>query len=67
MSMPPVDPFKGHLIVLLSFYELGPVPNGLLPRYEGPADWQTETILRSVEQMAQRMWAAEKVRMFSTY
>ncbi|KJA22434.1 hypothetical protein HYPSUDRAFT_202227 [Hypholoma sublateritium FD-334 SS-4] len=60
MSMPPVDPFKGHLIVLLSFYELGPVPNGLLPRYEGPADWQTETILRSVEQMAQRMWAAEK-------
>ncbi|KJA27537.1 hypothetical protein HYPSUDRAFT_944823 [Hypholoma sublateritium FD-334 SS-4] len=60
MSIPPVDPFKKHLVVLLSFYENGPVPNAQIPRYEGPGDWQIETILRSLQHMAQRMWIAEK-------
>ncbi len=62
MSAPPVDSFKSHLVVLLSVYENGPVSNAQIPRYEGPGDWQTEMILRSLDNMARRMWDAEKVR-----
>lgn len=62
---PPVaevsDPFKSHLVALLSIYELGPFPGAPIPRYEGPTDWQTDTILRSLATVAQRMWRAEAV------
>jgi hypothetical protein len=64
-AAPPVaevlDPFKSHLVALLSIYELGPFPGAPIPRYEGPTDWQTETILRSLAAVAQRMWRAEAV------
>jgi len=56
-----VDPFKSHLVALLSIYELGPFPGAPIPRYEGPSDWQTETILRSLSAFARRMWSAEEV------
>lgn len=55
------DSFKSHLVALLSIYELGPYPGAPIPRYEGPADWQTETILRSLAAVAKRMWTAEEV------
>ncbi|KAF8151385.1 hypothetical protein B0H34DRAFT_614986, partial [Crassisporium funariophilum] len=53
-------PFRSHLVALLSIYELGPFPGAPIPRYEGPADWQTETILRSLAVVSRRMWAAEE-------
>lgn len=56
-----MDPFKSHLVALLSIYELGPLRGAPIPRYEGPSDWQTETILRSLSAIAGRMWAAEQV------
>lgn len=62
MSSPTGDPFKSHLVVLLSIYESGPTSSAQIPRYEGLADWQTQTILHSLETMARRMWAVEKVR-----
>ncbi|KAF9524791.1 hypothetical protein CPB83DRAFT_745499, partial [Crepidotus variabilis] len=54
-------PFKSHLVALLSIYELGPLPGAPIPRYEGPEDWQTETILRSLKGLARRVWDAEEV------
>ncbi|KAJ3502690.1 hypothetical protein NLJ89_g8773 [Agrocybe chaxingu] len=54
-----MDPFKSHLVALLSVYELGPFPGTPIPRYEGPSDWQTETILRSLAAVARRMQIAE--------
>jgi hypothetical protein len=60
-SIPSADPFKNHLIALLSIYELAPFPGGPIPKYEGPSDWQTETILRSLSAVARRMLAAEAV------
>ncbi|KAF9538925.1 hypothetical protein CPC08DRAFT_610515, partial [Agrocybe pediades] len=58
---PPTDTFKSHLVALLSIYELGPYNGAPIPRYEGPSDWQTETILRSLSAIATRMWTAEEV------
>ncbi|KAF8884648.1 hypothetical protein BD779DRAFT_1400668, partial [Infundibulicybe gibba] len=55
----PPDPFHSHLVALLSIYELGP-PSAPIPRYDGPSDWQTESILRSLTAMAQRMYTAEE-------
>lgn len=57
---PPMDPFKAHLVALLSIYELGPFPGTPIPRYEGPTDWQTESILKSFGAMARRMCSAEE-------
>ena len=64
--MPPVDlnlpfehPFVSHLIALLSVYELGPSSTPV-PKYEGPSDWQTQTILRSLGAIARRMYTAEE-------
>lgn len=55
------DPFQAHLISLLSIYELGSLPPcANLPHYDGPRDWQTETIFRSLSTIAKRMWAAEE-------
>jgi osomolarity two-component system, sensor histidine kinase NIK1 len=55
-----MDPFRAHLVALLSIYELGPLPGTPIPRYEGPADWQTESILKSLGAMARRMRSAEE-------
>ncbi|EGN97557.1 hypothetical protein SERLA73DRAFT_139829, partial [Serpula lacrymans var. lacrymans S7.3] len=53
------DPFLSHLIALLSIYELGPISTPL-PRYDGPTDWQTDSILRSLGAVARRMYTAEE-------
>ena len=55
----PMDPFKSHLVALLSVYELGPFPPIPVPRYDGPTDWQTDTILNSLSRFARKMWTAE--------
>lgn len=51
-------PFYKHLVAILSVYELGPSSTPV-PRYDGPADWFTASILRSLEAMARRMFTAE--------
>ncbi|KAJ8594201.1 hypothetical protein M405DRAFT_809539 [Rhizopogon salebrosus TDB-379] len=51
-------PFLSHLIALLSAYELCPMSTPP-PRYDGPADWQTDSILRSLGAVARRMYTAE--------
>jgi hypothetical protein len=60
-SQTPMDPFKSHLVALLSVYELGPFPPVPIPRYDGPADWHTDTILNSLSLLARRMWSAEEL------
>ncbi|KAF8884643.1 hypothetical protein BD779DRAFT_1674025 [Infundibulicybe gibba] len=55
----PPDPFHSHLVALLSIYELGPL-SAPIPRYDGPSDLQTESILRSLASMAKRMYTAEE-------
>jgi osomolarity two-component system sensor histidine kinase NIK1 len=52
-------PFLSHLIALLSAYELCPMSTPP-PRYDGPTDWQTDTILRSLGAVARRMYTAEE-------
>ncbi|KAG1824138.1 hypothetical protein EV424DRAFT_1606045 [Suillus variegatus] len=52
-------PFLSHLIALLSAYELCPMSTPS-PQYNGPADWQTDTILRSLGAVARRMYTAEE-------
>ncbi|KAG6379634.1 hypothetical protein JVT61DRAFT_10152 [Boletus reticuloceps] len=52
------DPFLSHLIALLSAYELCPMSTPP-PRYGGPGDWQTDSILRSLSAIARRMYTAE--------
>ncbi|KAK0203962.1 hypothetical protein DFS33DRAFT_1261937, partial [Desarmillaria ectypa] len=54
------DPFRSHLIALLSVYTLGP-SSAPLPKYNGPTDWQTDSILRSLAHFSTRMYAAENV------
>ena len=56
-----MDPFRAHLVALLSIYELGPFPGTPIPRYEGPTDWQTEFILKSFDAVARRMCSAEEI------
>ncbi|KAI0804626.1 hypothetical protein BC629DRAFT_1590870 [Irpex lacteus] len=51
-------PFLPHLAAVLSIYELSPDIT-LIPKYDGPADIYTTTILRSVANIAKRMVAAE--------
>lgn len=55
-----MDPLRAHLVALLSIYEVGPFPGTPIPRYEGPSDWQTESILKSFAAMARRMCSAEE-------
>ncbi|KAH9927890.1 hypothetical protein B0H21DRAFT_665966, partial [Amylocystis lapponica] len=52
-------PILTHLVALLSIYELGPI-SVPTPKYDGPSDWQTDSILRSLGAMAHRMYAAEE-------
>ncbi|KAG7450831.1 uncharacterized protein BT62DRAFT_928111 [Guyanagaster necrorhizus] len=58
-SYDPGDPFRSHLIALLSAYALGPGSLSL-PKYAGPSDWQTDSILRTLSDLAARMYRAEK-------
>jgi len=51
-------PFLSHLVALLSFYEIGPSTSPA-PRYDGPQDWQTDAIERSLASLAGRMHTAE--------
>ena len=53
-------PFFTHLVALLSVYELGPSLPTPIPKYDGPTDWQIESILRSLGAMARRMYTAEE-------
>lgn len=59
LTDPDPDPFRTHLVALLSIYELGP-PGAPLPRYDGPSDWQTDTILRSLNAIAKRIHSTEE-------
>lgn len=54
----PSDLFLSHLIAVFSIYEVGPTP-APLPRYDGPSDWQTDSILRSLSAITRRMYTAE--------
>ncbi|KAH9840883.1 histidine kinase [Rhodofomes roseus] len=56
---PAGHPFFQYLVAALSVYELGPssVP---VPKYDGPSDWQTDSILRSLTAVARRMYTAEE-------
>lgn len=56
----PQHPFFTHLVALLSLYELGPSVPTPLPKYDGPTDWQIESIRRSLSAMARRMHTAEE-------
>ena len=53
-----INPFLSHLVAVLSVYELGPTLTPL-PRYDGPRDWQTDAIERSLANVARRMHTAE--------
>ncbi|TCD65005.1 hypothetical protein EIP91_003326, partial [Steccherinum ochraceum] len=53
------QPFIDHLIASLSVYELGPI-SAPIPRYDGPTDWKTNSIQRSLSAMARRMITAEE-------
>ncbi|KAF9221190.1 hypothetical protein BS17DRAFT_665413, partial [Gyrodon lividus] len=53
------DPFLTHLIVLLSTYELCPMSTPP-PRYDGPSNWQIDSILRSLSAIARRTYTAEE-------
>ncbi|KII84956.1 hypothetical protein PLICRDRAFT_64207, partial [Plicaturopsis crispa FD-325 SS-3] len=55
----PADQFLDHLVAAISMYELGPRP-GPVPKYEGPKDWRTTAVTRSLGVMAQRMFKAEE-------
>ncbi|KAF7290756.1 hypothetical protein MIND_01316400 [Mycena indigotica] len=48
-SPPPGDPFKDHLLAVLSLYDAPAQASIPVPRYHGPRDWQTDAILRKVE------------------
>ena len=54
-----LHPFITHLVATLSIYEVGP-PTAPVPVYNGPSDWYTDTILRSLAAMARRMYTAEE-------
>ncbi|KAJ7074815.1 hypothetical protein C8F01DRAFT_1243023 [Mycena amicta] len=45
----PGDPFKDHLLAILSLYDTPAQASSPIPRYQGPRDWQTDAILRKVE------------------
>jgi len=58
-----MDPFKSHLVALLSLYNSEVTPFATrppIPEYDGSADWQTDAILKAIDKMAHRMWRAEE-------
>lgn len=56
--MATTDDFLSHLVALLSVYTVGPATSPT-PRYFGASTWQTDSILRSVSDLAKRMTTAE--------
>lgn len=52
------SPFLDHLVSLLSIFELGN-NSAPIPRYDGPSNWQTESIIRSIESLGRRVALAE--------
>ncbi|KAH8091760.1 hypothetical protein BXZ70DRAFT_898497, partial [Cristinia sonorae] len=56
---PGYQPFIDHLIAALSVYELGTVTTPV-PHYNGPIDWKTTSISRSIQAIARRMRTAEE-------
>ncbi|KAJ7457501.1 hypothetical protein FB451DRAFT_1047332 [Mycena latifolia] len=52
------DPFKDHLLAVLSLHDAP--KTAPLPRYQGPHDWQTDAILRAVDGV--RLGAATPIR-----
>ena len=56
-----MDSFLSHLAASLAVYDLGPRPSFPVPRYDGPLDLRTDTILRILSNIAHRMWTAEEV------
>ncbi len=56
--MADTDPFRQHLVALLSIYALGPL-SAPFPKYDGPTNWETSSILRSLEEFSKRLYAAE--------
>ena len=56
-------PFLAHLVLILSNYELG-LPRAPIPRYDGPSDWQIDSILRTLETITNRMYTAEDTLAF---
>ena len=55
----PGDPFLSHLVAVLSLLEVG-APSSPIPRYDGPMDWQAESILRSLGVVGRRMGEAQE-------
>ncbi|KAJ7607821.1 hypothetical protein DFH06DRAFT_1018401, partial [Mycena polygramma] len=51
---PPPDPFKDHLLAVLSLHDAPRGAASPVPRYSGPRDWQTDAILRKVEGLMRR-------------
>jgi hypothetical protein len=51
LAVPPGDPFKGHLLAVLSLHDAPRAAAAPVPRYSGPRDWQTDAILRKVEML----------------
>jgi hypothetical protein len=49
LAVPPGDPFKDHLLAVLSLHDAPRAAAAPVPRYSGPRDWQTDAILRKVE------------------
>ncbi|KAJ7279447.1 hypothetical protein C8J57DRAFT_1712509 [Mycena rebaudengoi] len=49
---PPPDPFRDHLVALLSLHDAP--PSTPIPRYAGPRDWQTDSILRAIDALMRR-------------
>ncbi|KAJ7619459.1 hypothetical protein FB45DRAFT_839951 [Roridomyces roridus] len=43
------DPFKDHLLAVLSLNDAPKAANPPLPKYNGPRDWQTDAILRKLD------------------
>ncbi|KAF9008664.1 hypothetical protein BDZ89DRAFT_1095245 [Hymenopellis radicata] len=56
--MATTDDFLSHLVALLSVYTVGQ-PTTPIPRYVGASTWQSDSILRSVSDLAKRMTTAE--------
>ncbi|GJJ14452.1 hypothetical protein Clacol_008716 [Clathrus columnatus] len=52
--------FLTHLLSLLTVYERG-LDSPPIPKYDGPRDWQTDAIERSLANVARRMHTAENL------
>ncbi|KAJ7906169.1 hypothetical protein B0H13DRAFT_2333745 [Mycena leptocephala] len=56
------DPFKDHLLAVLSLHDAPRAAAAPVPRYSSPRDWQTDAILRKVEAlMPMLVWPSDSV------